>query len=68
VLKRLASKGQGSIGWFFGLKLHFIVNDKGEILDFVLTPGNVDDRHPLTGSNLLVKIHGKLFGDKGYIS
>ena len=68
VLKGLASKGQGSIGWFFGLKLHFIVNDKGEILDFVLTPGNVDDRHPLTGSNLLVKIHGKLFGDKGYIS
>jgi hypothetical protein len=68
VLKGLAAKGQCSIGWFFGLKLHFVINDKGEILDFVLTPGNVDDRHPLLGSNLLKKIYGKLFGDKGYIS
>jgi hypothetical protein len=68
VLKGLATKGQCSIGWFFGLKLHFIINDKGEILDFVLTPGNVDDRHPLPGSNLLHKIYGKLYGDKGYIS
>lgn len=68
VLRGLATKGQCSIGWFFGLKLHFIINDKGEILDFVLTPGNVDDRNPLSGTNLLSRIHGKLFGDKGYIS
>ena len=68
VLQGLATKGQCSIGWFFGLKLHLIINDKGEILDFVLTPGNVDDRKPLTGSNLLSRIYGKLFGDKGYIS
>jgi hypothetical protein len=67
-MKGLASKGQCSIGWFFGLKLHFIVNDKGEMIDFVLTPGNVDDRQPTTGSNLLSKVYGKLFGDKGYIS
>ena len=46
----------------------FIINDKGEILDFVLTPGNTDDRKPLSGTNLLSRIHGKLFGDKGYIS
>jgi hypothetical protein len=68
VLRGLATKGHTSIGWFFGLKLHFIINDKGEILDFVLTPGNVDDRDPLSGTNLLKKIYGKLFGDKGYIS
>jgi hypothetical protein len=68
VLKGLATKGHCSIGWFFGLKLHFIINDQGEILDFILTPGNVDDRQPLTGSNLLARIYGKLFGDKGYIS
>ena len=68
VLRGLAAKGQCSIGWFFGLKLHFVINDKGEILDFVLTPGNVDDRKPLTGTNLMSRIYGKLFGDKGYIS
>jgi hypothetical protein len=68
VMKGLATKGQCSIGWFFGLKLHCLINDLGEILDFVLTPGNVDDRQPLTGTNLLSRIYGKLFGDKGYIS
>jgi hypothetical protein len=68
VLQVLTTKGQCSIGWFFGLKLHLIINDKGEIIDFVLTPGNVDDRKPMTGSNLLSRIYGKLFGDKGYIS
>jgi hypothetical protein len=66
--KGIARKGQCSIGWFFGFKLHVVINDKGEILDFVLTNGSVDDRQPLLGSNLLSKIFGKLYGDKGYIS
>jgi hypothetical protein len=68
VLKGLATKGHCSVGWFFGLKMHFIINDMGEIIDFVLTPGHVNDRDPLSGTNLLKKIYGKLFGDKGYIS
>ena len=66
--KNIATKGQCSIGWFFGFKLHLIINDKGEILDFMLTQGNIDDRNPLLGTNLLNNIFGKLFGDKGYIS
>ena len=43
----LAERGKCSMGWFFGFKLHLIINDKGEILDFMFTPGNVDDREPL---------------------
>ncbi|WP_270776576.1 IS982 family transposase [Phocaeicola vulgatus] len=39
--------GRCSMGWFFGFKLHLIINDKGEILNFMFTPGNVDDREPL---------------------
>jgi hypothetical protein len=39
----LARRGKTSTGWFYGFKLHLIVNDRGELLDFVLTPGNVDD-------------------------
>ena len=35
------------MGWFFGFKLHLIINDKGEILNFMFTPGNVDDRESL---------------------
>ncbi len=53
------------MGYFFGFKLHFVVNDKGEIIDFVLTAGNVDDRTPLKEENFLKRIFGKLFADKG---
>ena len=35
------------MGWFYGFKLHLIINDKGEILNFVITQANVDDREPL---------------------
>lgn len=63
----MATKGQCSIGWFFGFKLHLIVNDKGEILDFMLTQGNVDDRDPLKNYNFHKRVFGKIYGDKGYI-
>ena len=68
VFNGIAERGKSSMGWFYGFKLHITCNDKGEIMSFVLTPGNVDDRNPLTESSLLEKIFGKLFADKGYIS
>lgn len=43
----LTERGKYSMGWFFGFKLHMIINDRGEILNFVFTFGNVDDREPL---------------------
>jgi hypothetical protein len=42
------------MGFFFGSKLHFVVNDKGEILSFVITPENTDDREPLKDSDFLI--------------
>jgi len=68
VFKGIAERGKGSMGWFYGFKLHLVVNDMGEIINFVITQGNVDDREPLLGSSLLEKIQGKLFGDRGYLS
>jgi hypothetical protein len=65
--KGLTNKGHCSIGWFFGFKLHVIINDKGEILTFMLTPANTDDRNPLENKRFHEKVCGKLFGDKGYI-
>lgn len=62
-----AMKGQCSLGWFYGFKLHIIINDKGEIIDFIFTQGNIDDREPLKNKAFHDKIFGKLFGDKGYI-
>ena len=68
VFKGLAAKGKSTIGWFFGFKLHLVINDKGEIIKFVITQANVDDREPLNDSRFHEKLFGKLFADKGYIS
>jgi hypothetical protein len=65
VFSGMAKRGKTSMGWFFGFKLHLIVNEKGELLSFKLTPGNVGDRVPL--EKLCEDLFGKLFGDKGYI-
>ena len=66
VFAGLAGRGMTSTGWFFGFKLHLVINDRGEILSVRLTPGNVDDRKPVP--QLVRKLFGKVFGDKGYIS
>ena len=68
VFRGLAQRGQCSMGWFYGFKLHLICSEKGEILNFMLTPGNVDDREPLRNKSFIEQIFGKLVGDKGYIS
>jgi len=68
VFKGVATRGKSTIGYFFGFKLHIIINDKGEILNFVITPANVDDREPLKNPKFLKNVFGKLFADKGYVS
>ena len=68
VFDGIAKVGKNTMGWFYGFKLHLVCNDKGELLSFCLTPGNVDDRDPQTLKTLTKKLFGKLFGDKGYIS
>jgi hypothetical protein len=66
VFAGVAQRGQSSMGWFFGLKLHLVVSECGAVLAFALTPGNVDDRKPVP--YLARQLFGKLFGDKGYLS
>jgi IS5 family transposase len=66
VFKGIAEKSKSSVGWYFGFKLHLVINDKGEIMAFKLTAANVDDRKPVP--DLMKALIGKLFGDKGYIS
>lgn len=64
--KKLAKRGKTSIGWFYGFKLHLIINEHGDLLAFKVTPGNIDDRAPVP--DMVKNLSGKLFGDKGYIS
>ena len=66
VFRGLAKLGKTTMGWFFGFKLHVVINECGELLAVTLTPGNVDDRKPVP--SLVRRLAGKLFGDKGYIS
>lgn len=68
VFKDIATVGKSTMGWFYGFKLHLIINEKGEILSFTITQANVDDREPLKNEGFLKGIFGKLFADKGYIS
>lgn len=68
VFKGKAARGKTSTGWFYGFKLHLIINDRGEIIAFDITPGNCDDRNLKMMNKLTAGLFGKLFGDKGYIS
>ena len=61
-----AERGKTSVDWFYGFKLHLVIDDAGELVAFFITPGNVDDRKGLKKMAKFIK--GKLFGDKGYIS
>lgn len=56
------------MGWFYGFKLNILLNDKGQIINFMITPGNTDDREPVKKKHFIEKIKGKLYADKGYIS
>jgi len=68
VFKGLAKVGKTTVGWFFGFKLHLIINDKGEILSFYLSQGNASDNNAKIITRMTKQIFGKVFGDKGYIN
>jgi len=66
IFRELAKRGKTSTGWFYGFKVHLVINDCGELLAVMITPGNVDDRK--AAPRLARRLWGKLFGDRGYIS
>jgi hypothetical protein len=65
VFASLAARGKTSMGWFFGLKLHFVINHKGQIMALKITPGNTADSTVL--DEITQHLSGKLYADKGYI-
>jgi hypothetical protein len=68
VFKDIAQRGKSSTGYFYGLKIHLIINHLGDILDFEVTPGNVQDNNPELLRTITGNIRGKVFGDKGYLT
>jgi hypothetical protein len=61
----LAARGKTSMGWFYGLKLHFVINHKGQIMALKITPGNTADSTML--DEITQQLAGKIYADKGYI-
>ena len=61
-------RGKSTMGWYYGFKMHLICNERGELLNFVLTRANVDDRNTDVFNRLTDNVFGKLYADKGYIS
>lgn len=66
--KGLASRGHSSIDWFYGFKLHMIINDKSEIIAIKITKGNTDDRKAFEEMAIRQNLKGKCYADKGYLS
>ncbi len=65
MFKGLATRGKTSVDWFFGFKLHLVINEHGELLNLTLRLGNTDDRKPVP--QLLQALFGKVFADRGYV-
>ena len=68
VFRGLAERGRTSTGWFFGLKVHLVINNLGQIMNFQFTPGNVADSNAEVLRHVLLKLQGNCYGDKGYLS
>ena len=68
VFRNYATRGKSTMRWYFGFKLHLICNERGEILNFMLTKTNVDDQDENVFNRLTDNVFSKLFTDKGYIS
>ncbi len=64
--KGTSKRGKGMIGWFYGFKLHLIINNQSGIISDKVTTDNVDDRKPV--SEMANKLFRCLYGNKGYIS
>lgn len=65
VFKGWASRGKTTKGWFFGFKLHVVIDPKGNLMAVKLTGGNRDDRSVV--DEMTKSFSGFLFADKGYI-
>lgn len=68
VFKGIANKGKSSMGWFFGLKLHLVINEHGQMVNFLLTSARIADNNKDVLNHLFDDLKGKCIGDKGYLT
>jgi Transposase DDE domain len=66
VFRGAAERGKTSMGWFYGFKLHLVINPNGELIAAKVTPGNKDDRKALY--EMKKSLFGNVYADRGYVS
>ena len=65
-ISSIATRGKSSMGWFFGCKLHLLMNQSGEIANSVLSNGHTADIKMV--KQLVEGLKAKLYADRSYIS
>lgn len=68
VFAKQARRGKSSTGWFYGFKIHLVINHYGELVNFLFTQGKVADNNHEVLRYLLADLRGECFGDKGYLT
>ncbi len=68
VFRGIASRGKSSTGWFYGLKLHLVINNLGQVTNFLFTAANFADNNKDVLRTLFKDLQGHCYGDKGYIT
>jgi len=64
-LEDIASRGKSSIDWFYGCKLHLLMNSEGQIVKTVLSTGHIADIIKI--EELVDGLLATVYGDRGYI-
>jgi hypothetical protein len=57
----MAAMAKSTVGWFYVFKLHIVINGRGEIINCMISQGNMDDKVSSRSENFLEKIFGKFF-------
>jgi len=68
VFNGIADRGKSSTGWFYGLKLHLVINNLGQVIQFFITPANIADNNLKVLEKIFNKLQGFCLGDKGYLT
>jgi transposase len=63
--KNTASKSKGTMGWYYGFKIHLVCDDRGLIIAWKITTATVDDRKGL--SMIWTELTGIIVADAGYL-
>lgn len=67
VMKRIATRSKTTTGWFYGMKLHALSDENGNLLQLRFTTASVDDRKILD-EFLDFLVNSLIIADAGYLS